>query len=118
MAKLKMWHNPRCRKSRETLALLEQHGADFEIMKYLETPPDADELGRVRDLLAFEPRQLMRRKEAPYKELDLAADQHSRESLIAAMVAHPILIERPVVISANRAALGRPPENVLKLLNV
>lgn len=118
MAKLNMWHNPRCRKSRETLALLEQRGADVEIRKYLETPPDAEELGRVLDLLEMEPRQLMRRKEAPYKELNLAAGHHSRQELIAAMVANPILIERPVVISGNRAALGRPPENVLKLLDI
>ena len=117
MAKLKVWHNPRCRKSRETVALLKERGVELEITLYLETPPDAAELGRVLDLLNLEPRQLMRRKEAPYKELNLAADHHSRDDLIAAMVAHPILIERPVVMNSTRAALGRPPENVLKLLD-
>ena len=117
MAKLKIWHNPRCRKSRETLALLEQGGAEVEIINYLETPPSAVELDRVLKALGLEPRQLMRRKEAPFKELQLSGEQHSRSDLIAAMVAHPILIERPVVLRGSRAALGRPPESVLPLLD-
>ena len=116
MAKLKVWHNPRCSKSRETVALLKERGAEVDITLYLETPPDAQKLDHVLQLLDLEPRQLMRRKETPYKELGLAADHHSRSDLIDPMVAHPILIERPVVMTATRAAVGRPPENVLALL--
>ena len=117
MSELTIWHNPRCRKSREVLQLLEAKGADLEIVKYLETPPSAGELDRVLTSLNMQPRQLMRRKEAPYRDLNLADEKLSRDDLIAAMVENPILIERPVVIRGSRAALGRPAENVLDLLN-
>ena len=116
-AELTIWHNPRCGKSRAALALLRDAGAEVRIIKYLETPPTAEELDRVLDQLGLEPRLLMRRKEAPYKELHLADEKLSRSALIVAMVSHPILIERPVVIRGSRAALGRPPENVLALLS-
>ena len=112
---LTIWHNPRCRTSREALALLTEVGVEVNIIKYLETPPTAAELGRVLEWLGMEPRQLMRKKEAPYKELNLAAEELDRNDLIAAMVANPILIERPVVIRGDRAVLGRPPENILAL---
>lgn len=85
-------------------------------MEYLKTPPTEDELDGVLQMLGMEPRELMRRKEAEYKDLGLADDSLGRDQLIAAMVAHPRLIERPVAISGGRAVLGRPTERVLELL--
>lgn len=110
-----IWHNPRCSKSRQTLALLEDRGIEASVVKYLEEPPTRGEIEEVLELLGVEPRELMRRNEAEYKELGLR-DVEDRDALIDAMVEHPRLIERPVVIRGNRAALGRPPENVLELL--
>ena len=117
--KVTMWHNPRCSKSRQTLQLLQERGIEPEIVKYLETPPSADEIREVLRLLGFSSaRQLMRTKEKEYKELGLK-NVDDEDRLIAAMVEHPRLIERPVVIvedeKGKRAALGRPPENVLAL---
>ncbi|MBF0286052.1 MAG: arsenate reductase (glutaredoxin) [Magnetococcales bacterium] len=113
---VKLWHNPRCSKSRQGLQLLEERGAAVNVVRYLETPPDAAELERVLALLGLEPRQLMRTKEPLYKELSLDDPALSREQLIAAMASHPLLIERPVAISGEKAALGRPPEKVLEVL--
>ena len=112
----KIYHNPRCSKSRQTLQLLQEQGDQPEIVEYLKTPPSAAELAGILDLLGLEPRQLMRTKEAEYKENGLDDPTLSREQLIAAMVAHPKLIERPIVIHNGKAALGRPPENVLDIL--
>ncbi len=111
-----IYHNPRCSKSRATLALLESRGLEPEVVRYLETPPDAGRLDALLTMLGLEPRELMRVKERPYAALDLADPTHSREALIEAMVANPILIERPIVVVGERAALGRPPEAVLELL--
>jgi len=111
-----IYHNPRCSKSRQTLALLEERGIAPRIVQYLETPPDATTLGSLLDALGLEPRDLMRKKEEPYKALGLSDPGKSRDALIAAMVAHPILIERPIVTNGARAALGRPPEDVLAIL--
>ncbi len=111
-----IWHNPRCSKSRETLTLLREHGLEPEIRKYLEDPPDAATLAQVLDLLGLEPRDLMRRKEPLYAELALDDPTLTREALIDAMTRHPVLIERPVVLVGDRAALGRPPERVLAVL--
>ena len=111
-----IYHNPRCSKSRQTLALLEENGVAPKVVPYLETPPDAATLGRILDMLDLEPRALMRRKETVYGENGLDDPALSRDALIAAMVAHPILIERPIVVAGDRAAVGRPPENVLGLL--
>ena len=116
MTELILYHNPRCSKSRQTLALLEERDLKPRIIRYLETPPDAETLGQLLDLLRLEPRQLMRPKEAPYQALDLANPARSRAELIDAMVANPILIERPIVLANGKAALGRPPENVLHIL--
>jgi len=110
-----IWHNAKCSKSRTTLALLRDQGHQPRIVSYLEHAPSAHEIKRVLDLLGFQPRDLMRTKEALYAELGLA-DESSDDALILAMVQNPILIERPVVIRGNRAAIGRPPENVLTLL--
>ncbi|MEA3274386.1 MAG: arsenate reductase (glutaredoxin) [Pseudomonadota bacterium] len=111
-----IYHNPRCSKSREALKLLREKGVEPEVVKYLETPPDEATLAHLLDLLGLEPRELMRKKEKEYKENNLANPELSREALIAAMVAHPRLIERPIVVKGERAALGRPPESVLEIV--
>lgn len=111
-----IYHNPRCSKSRQTLQLLKEGGVEPEIVEYLTTPPDAPTLDRLLTKLGLEPRALMRRKEAPYRALNLADPSLSRAALIRAMVENPILIERPIVVKDGRAALGRPPEAVLDIL--
>jgi len=115
MSEVTIWHNPRCSKSRATLSLLEEHGLDPKIVEYLKTPPSAEELKSVLKKLHMKPRELMRKGEDVYKELNLADESLSDDKLIDAMVKNPVLIERPVVLYAARAALGRPPENVLDL---
>jgi arsenate reductase (glutaredoxin) len=109
-----IYHNPRCNKSRETLGLLEERGIKPRIVEYLKTPPDAAGLKRLLKLLGLTPRQLMRKKEAAEAGLDKPG--LSDAELIAGMVKHPIVIERPIVVSGERAALGRPPEAVLEIL--
>lgn len=111
-----IYHNPRCSKSRQTLALLQDQGIEPEVVEYLNDTPDAATLDDILKKLDMEPRELMRRKEAPYKELGLDDPGLSRQALIAAMVEHPILIERPIVLKGKKAALGRPPERVLEIL--
>ena len=111
-----IYHNPRCSKSRETLELIRGRGIEPEIVLYLETPPDADTLDHLLTLMGREPREAMRTKEAPYKALGLSDPGTTREALIAAMVNHPVLIERPIVVNGGKAALGRPPEAVLAIL--
>ena len=109
-----IYHNPRCSKSRATLALLEQTGEDVEIIEYLKSPPDLATLKSLAEKLGAGPRAIIRQGEAIYKELDLAAADD--ETLFKAMAAHPILIERPIVAKGARAAIGRPPEAVLNIL--
>jgi arsenate reductase len=111
----KIYHNPRCSKSRQTMALLEEQSIDAQVVEYLKTPPNADELQEILNLLQMKPRELMRRKEAVYKELNLDDESLSEAQLIQAMVENPILIERPIVITNGKAAIGRPPEQVLEL---
>ena len=111
-----IYHNPRCSKSRQTLVLLEDRGVAPKIIHYLETPPDAVTLKRILGLLGLGARDLMRRQEAVYKELGLADPDLDQDALIRAMVENPILIERPIVVAGERAALGRPPEAVLEIL--
>lgn len=111
-----IYHNPRCSKSRQALALLEERGLAPTVIRYLETPPDEAELGRLLDLLGLEPRDLLRRGEAEVRELGLDHPDVPRDRLIAAMAAHPRLIERPIVVVGERAVVGRPPERVLELL--
>ena len=113
---ISIYHNPRCSKSRQTLALLEERGIDPEIVLYLETPPSAETLADVLKKLGISPRQLLRKGEDAYKESNLSDTSLSDQQLIAAMVANPKLIERPIVINGNKAALGRPPEQVLGIL--
>jgi len=111
-----IYHNPRCSKSRQTLQLLRDRGIEPKIIEYLNTPPDTATLDGYLSKLGLEPRELMRRKEAPYKALNLADESLSRAALIRAMVENPILIERPIVVSDGKVALGRPPESVLEIL--
>lgn len=112
-----IYHNPRCGKSRQTLALLRDRGIEPIVVEYLKAPPDAATLRQLLDALDLGARGLMRRKEAAYKENGLDDTALDENALIAAMVANPILIERPIVVTADgRAALGRPPEAVLGIL--
>ncbi|MEH6552043.1 MAG: arsenate reductase (glutaredoxin) [Pseudomonadales bacterium] len=117
MPSISIYHNPRCSKSRQTLALIEEQGLTPEIVLYLETPPNA---ATIKDLLAkldINARQLLRKGEDEYKNNNLADQTKTDEELIAAMAAYPKLIERPIVVKGDRAVLGRPPENVLGLLD-
>jgi len=111
-----IYHNPRCNTSRNALKLLRDRGVEPEIVEYLKTPPDAATLDGFLKKLGLEPRQLMRRKEAPYKELHLDDPKKTRAQLIEAMVDNPILIERPIVVNRGKVALGRPAEKVLDVL--
>lgn len=111
-----LYHNPRCSKSRQALELLLDRNVAPEIVEYLKTPPSVAELERILLLLAMDPRALMRKKESVYKELGLDDKSLDRRSLVQAMVEHPILMERPIAVTSARAALGRPPENVLDVL--
>jgi arsenate reductase len=111
-----IYHNPRCSKSRATLALLEDRGIEPRIVRYLETPPSAAELKKVLEALGLRPRALLRTGEAEYRELDLGRDELDDAALIDAMAAHPRLIQRPIVIANGKARIGRPPESVLEIL--
>ena len=103
-----IYHNPRCSKSRQALDLLRKRGVEPEIVEYLKTPPDKAELKRILKLLGVKPRALMRKSEAVYKEKRLDNPALTDDQLIAAMVADPVLIERPIVLAGGKAALGRP----------
>ena len=115
MTTITIWHNPRCSKSRTALALLEERGVELMQVKYLETPPSESEIRHTLNLLDVPAIDLMRRGETAFKELNLSSDT-SEDELISAMANQPILIERPVIISATQAVIGRPPENALTLL--
>ncbi len=110
-----IYHNPRCSKSRQTLSLLRDQGIEPEVVEYLKTPPDAHELKRIIAMLGITAHALIRRGEAEYRELGLNPDSSNKE-LIEAMVAHPRLIERPIVVVNGQARLGRPPEQVTEIL--
>ena len=112
-----IYHNPRCSKSRETLSLLKDNGIDPEVVLYLDTPPDADTIGKLIKMLGLgSARELMRQKEDLYKSLNLADSQLSEKQLIQAMVENPKLIERPIVVHNGQARIGRPPEQVLEIV--
>ena len=111
-----IYHNPRCSKSRATLEILKSNGIEPKIVEYLKTPPDAATLNNFLKKLSMEPRDLMRKGEAPYKELKLYEKEKDKKELIDAMVQNPILIERPIIVNGDKVALGRPPENVLEIL--
>jgi arsenate reductase len=113
---VRIYHNPDCSKCRLTLQLLGDKGINPNIIKYMEQPPNTAELSEILDLLSLQPRELMRKHEAPFKEMNLDDLTLSREELIQAMVDNPVLIERPIVIIDNKAVIGRPPEKVLEIL--
>jgi arsenate reductase len=116
MSKFTIYHNPRCSKSRNTLALLEENGVSPDIVLYLETQPDAAEINGLLNKLGISAAELVRRGEEAYKACGLSRDS-SDADILAAMAAHPKLIERPIVVKGSKAVLGRPPENVLALLD-
>ncbi|HEY0285877.1 MAG TPA: arsenate reductase (glutaredoxin) [Pseudomonas sp.] len=116
MTDLTLYHNPRCSKSRGALELLEARGLAPTIVRYLETPPDAAQLRDLLSKLGIGARQLLRTGEDEYKTLNLADTSLSDEQLIAAMAAHPKLIERPILIVGDKAVMGRPPEKILEIL--
>ncbi len=113
---VKIYHNPRCTKSRQTLQLLKDHGIEPEVIEYLKTPPSVEELTDILQKLDMEPRALLRKQETEYKANGLDNSALDKQSLINGMVNHPILIERPIVLANGKAAIGRPPENVLSIL--
>ncbi|HEY2624350.1 arsenate reductase (glutaredoxin) [Dyella sp. Tek66A03] len=113
---VRIYHNNRCSKSRETLALLEAQGQVCEVVNYLDTPPSSAELMQLLDMLGMTPRELMRKGEPEYSELGLDDPSLDDTTLIAALASHPRLIERPIVVANGKAAIGRPPEAVLAIL--
>ena len=116
MANVTIWHNPRCSKSRNAVTLLEEKGIKADIVKYLDTPPTKEELVALLKMLGISARALMRTKEAIYKELNLK-EETDEDKLIEAMVENPKLIERPIVIKDGKAAIGRPIENIIDLVD-
>lgn len=113
---IKIFHNPRCSKSRQTLTILEDNGVDFDIIEYLKESPNKETLLQIINLLDIKPRDLMRKGETVYKEKLLNNENLTDDDLVQFMVDNPILIERPIVYDDNRAIIGRPPENVLIFL--
>lgn len=116
MTEITIYHNPRCSKSRETLALLHEYNVQPDIVLYLESPPSETELKAILTKLGMAPRELMRKGENAYKEGNLGDTELSDNELIAAMIASPILIERPIVVSGSAAKIGRPPKQVLEIV--
>ncbi|NWB89920.1 arsenate reductase (glutaredoxin) [Pseudomonas agarici] len=116
MTDLTLYHNPRCSKSRAALELLEARGLTPIVVRYLETPLDAVQLRALLDKLGLSARQLLRSGEDEYKNLNLIDSQLSEAQLIAAIVAHPKLMERPILVAGDKAIIGRPPEKLLEIL--
>ena len=116
MSAVTIYHNPRCSKSRNTLALLEENGISPDVVLYLEQPPGVEDLKKLLKKLGISAGELVRRGEADYKAAGLGKDS-SEADVLAAMARYPKLIERPIVVKGNKAVLGRPPENVLALLD-
>ena len=113
---VKIYHNPRCNKSRQTLQLLKDRGVEPVIIEYLKAPPSVEELTDILIKLGIQPRDLIRKQEAEYKSNGLDNKELDNDSILRVMVENPILIERPIVVANNKAVIGRPPENVLDLL--
>ena len=112
-----IYHNPRCSKSRQTLELLKEKNIEPEVVLYLDNPPSKDEISKLLSILGINPRELLRKGEDEYKTYNLKDQTISDQKIIEIMSENPKLIERPIVISNNKAIIGRPPENVLKLIN-
>ena len=117
MSEATIYHNPRCSKSRQTLALLEQNGVQAQVVNYLEQPPSVSLLRQLLGQLGLTARELIRKGETAYREQGLADESLTEDELLEAMSHYPSLIERPIVVRGERAVLGRPPENVLELLH-
>ncbi|MCR9214084.1 MAG: arsenate reductase (glutaredoxin) [Proteobacteria bacterium] len=113
---VEIFHNPRCSKSRQTLAILEEKGVEPQIVEYLATPPSEARISEILKMLGMAPRELMRKGEAEYKDNNLSNPDLTEDQLIQAMVDFPKLIERPIVISGGKARIGRPPESVLEII--
>jgi len=111
-----IYHNPRCSKSRAAMELLSENKINFEVVKYLDTPPNKEAITDLLDMLGLEPRELMRKGEQEYKDNNLSDESLSRDELIEAMVKFPKLIERPIVIKDGKAAIGRPIQNIIDIL--
>lgn len=112
----KIFHNPRCSKSRAAMDLLIEKGIEADVVKYLETPPDRETLEEILTLLNMQPRDLMRKGEAEYNENNLSDESLTRDQLIDALLKFPKLIERPIVVANGKAAIGRPIENIIDIL--
>ena len=112
---LKIYHNPRCSKSRETLEILRENGQEPEIVEYLKDAPDEQELRRIVKMLGIQAEELVRKGESIYKE-KYKGKEYSNEEWIRILAENPVLLERPIVVKGNQAILGRPPQNVLTLL--
>ncbi|MEJ8568987.1 arsenate reductase (glutaredoxin) [Wenzhouxiangellaceae bacterium CH-27] len=113
---VRMLHNPRCSKSRATLALLQDRGIEPDLSLYLETPPTREELQTILQQLGMKPIELVRKGEAEFRELGLGEPGVSDDRILDAMIEHPRLIERPIVLANGKASIGRPPESVLDIL--
>ncbi len=116
MVEATIYHNPRCSKSRQALQLLRDNGVEPAIVEYLKQPLSATQIKQLLKMLGLKPRDLLRKNEAEYRDLGLDDLKASPASLIKAMAHHPVLIERPIVVSGGRAVLGRPPEKVLEII--
>jgi len=112
-----IYHNPRCSKSRQALKLIKEHNIEPNIIEYLKTPPPAADIRDLLKWLNLTPRDIMRKGEPEYQSLELDNPEISTDDLISAIVANPILMERPIVVSGNQAIIGRPPENILKIIS-
>lgn len=111
-----LYHNPRCSKSRQTLELLQARGISPEIVEYLKNPPSAEELDKILTKLGKEPQEILRTQEEIYEKLELKNKKLSRKEWIELIVKNPILIERPIFVTDEKAAIGRPPESVLEII--
>ena len=113
-----IYHNPKCSKSRQTLELLEEQGITPDIVEYLKSPPTLEQLKGILAQLGFVPRDLMRKKENIYTECELDNPSLTDVELVNFMIKYPILIERPIILANGKAAIGRPPEQVLEILSM
>jgi arsenate reductase len=113
---IKIYHNPRCSKSRAAMELLTGNGIEAEVVKYLDTPPDREDIESLLDMLGIEPRELMRKGESEYSDNNLSDELLTRDQLIDAMLKFPRLIERPIVVKDGKAAIGRPIQNIIDIL--
>jgi arsenate reductase len=116
MREFTIYHNPRCSKSRQTLQILRDRGIEPSIVEYLKTPLQKDELKKISNSLGLRPKEFVRKNESDFRDKGLAGNLEDDEKMIKAMAAYPKIIERPIVVLKGRAVIGRPPENVLKLI--